>query len=498
MQSVQKNVAIPATLRVSARQRDDGTATYFDADITKALIGDGIVSLFKQTPKLLLDPAASYEDLFLSIRNARVVMNTTTAGNLTSASEPSGANHVFSGANVIVKRLDTTGQDVNATIEFRVPQDTVLPQINGADVVYSRAYLMATLYQHQYQTKPVLNNDGQPAVVVTNTGAETFNAVTDLYIVPGDGGSSITVGGGITEKTDVTCQGDTAGSLLGKYFTLASPTRPYYAWYREMISALPEVTDIDCESDVAGALNNKYWVFDTPSGGFFVWYNVAGTGSAPSVPGRSGVQVNITMGASATDVATATAAALDNLAAVISTNVGPVVTMTNSVGGAVDNATDGNTAWTAAWTVTQQGTNVSYTADPMVAAKTGIPITISRDDSANEVATATRAVLHNMGDFSATVLSAVVSISNTSAGNVTDAGAGNTGWAAPAVTEQGSAAIGDALFLDRRALIGDAVSSEDVVLGIVEFRTIVADDITDDLMRGSATSQCEMVFRLVV
>lgn len=498
MQSVQKNVAIPATLRVSARQRDDNMADYYDADIVKAVIGDGIMSLFKQTPRLLLDPSVSYEDLFMSIRNARVVLTTQTTGNTVSSSEPEGPNHVFSGANVVVKRLDNSENDAQATIEFRVPQGTLLPQIGGQDVVYSRAFLMATLYNHPYSTKPVLNNDGHPAVVVTNTGAETFNAVTDLYIVPGDGGTSITVGGGITEKTTVIAEADVAGSLLGKYFTLNSPSKAYYVWLREMISAVPEVTEVDCEADIAGALNNKYWVFNTPSTAYFVWYNVGGTGTAPVIAGRVGVQVDITIGASAADVATATAAALDNLSTVMAENVGSIVTMTNTLGGVVPDAADGNTAWTSAWTVTQQGTNVSYTADPAVADKTGVPVTINRDDSANEVAAAIKAVLHNMSDFTATVNLATVSITNTSAGSVDDATAGTTGWVDPTVTEQGSATVGDALFLDRRALIGDPVSSEDVVLGIVEFRTTTADDITNDLMNGTATSECEMVFRLVV
>ncbi len=86
MQSVSKNVAIPATLRVSARQRDDNTSTYFDADIAKTVIGDGIVSIFQQTPRLLLNADAGMEDLMMTLRDARVVMTTEANNALSGAS----------------------------------------------------------------------------------------------------------------------------------------------------------------------------------------------------------------------------------------------------------------------------------------------------------------------------------------------------------------------------------------------------------------------------
>jgi len=498
MNSVQKSVTIPATIRVSARHRSSNAANYYDADITKVTVGDGVTNIFKHTPRLVLNPDAGFEDLFLSIKNARVVMNTTTTGSITGASEPSGPYHSFSDAAVSVTRLDTSELDSQATIEFRVPVDSNLPQIASQDVVYSRAYLMATLYRQQYQTKPALSNTGKPAVVVSNTGAETFDDITDLYLIPNNNGVPITVGGGITEKTSITAEADTAGSLLGKHFTLSSLSSNYYVWFREMIAAVPEVTDIDCEADTSSSLNNKYWIFNTPTDGYFVWYNVNSAGVAPVVAGRTAVAVAISANATAATVASATASAIDALASMVATSSSGTVTMTNVAGGETTNAADGDTGWTTAWTVTVSGANVSYTADPAIVSKTGIPVTIVQGDSATAVATAARLAIDDTVDFSSAGSGDVVTITNIQAGNVTDATVGNTGWTTITITEQGSLAAGDSLFIDSRVLVGDATYSEDVVLAIVEFRIAPADDISNDIMTGTTTTQCEMVFRLVI
>lgn len=498
MQSVQKNVAIPATLRVSARQRDDNMSTYFDADIAKTVVGDGIINIFQQTPRLLLNADSGMEDLMMTLREARIVLTTEADGTLSGASEPMGPQHVFEGPAVTVTRLDTTDTDEQATMEFRVPQDSLLPQLDMVDVVYARAYLMATVYKHQFDSTPAMDDASNNAVVATNTGAEVYDMNTDLFLVAGDGGSPITVGGGVTEKSEVVAEADVAGSLMGKYFALNSPTTDYYVWMREMVPAVPEITEVDCEADVASSLNNKYWEFTTVENMYYVWYNVAGAGVDPMVVGRMAIEVAVNADATATDVAVATAAAIDMMTGVGAANVGGTVTITNVTGGDVADAMDGDTMWTTAWTVTQQGADMAYTADPMIAAKTGIPVTIMQDDNADTIAGAIHLALNAMPDFSTTVATATVSINNTGAGDVDDIADGDTGWMGFSVTEQGSAAMGDALFIHRTDIVQDPMTSEDVVIGAMEFRVTNADDIDDDLMHGTLTSQCEIVFRLVV
>lgn len=119
----------------------------------------------------------------------------------------------------------------------------------------------------------------------------------------------------------------------------------------------PEIMEITCQGDVAGSLNNKYWLIDSPTNAYYVWYNVSGggTGPSPAPSGRSGIPVNISTGASASDVALATASALDLTSDFIATFLVDVVTVTCEVSGFVTNPADGNTGWGAAFIVTQEG-----------------------------------------------------------------------------------------------------------------------------------------------
>lgn len=95
----------------------------------------------------------------------------------------------------------------------------------------------------------------------------------------------------------------------------------------------------------AGAhlLNNKYFYINAGNNGtaYYVWYNVSGGGTDPMVPAKTGVEVDITADMNATQVATATASALDALAAFISTSTGDNITVTNATGGPYTPATDG-------------------------------------------------------------------------------------------------------------------------------------------------------------
>ncbi len=64
----------------------------------------------------------------------------------------------------------------------------------------------------------------------------------------------------------------------------------------------------------AQTLNNKVWYINT--GGnlqqYYVWYSVSGTGTDPLVSGKTGIVVNVPLGATAATVATNTKIALEN------------------------------------------------------------------------------------------------------------------------------------------------------------------------------------------
>lgn len=73
----------------------------------------------------------------------------------------------------------------------------------------------------------------------------------------------------------------------------------------------PEKTEIICSADIGGSLNSKYFYINGPHKEYYVWYDVDGTGIDPAVADRTGIKINITSGATANEVATATAAEID-------------------------------------------------------------------------------------------------------------------------------------------------------------------------------------------
>lgn len=103
-----------------------------------------------------------------------------------------------------------------------------------------------------------------------------------------------------------------------------------------------EVSSVTAVADTAGSLNSKYFLLNSAYNRrrYYVWYDVNSAGVDPLVSGRTGVKVSVATNATATQVAAATALALDALADFASTNLAAVITITNSVGGPADNTAD--------------------------------------------------------------------------------------------------------------------------------------------------------------
>lgn len=158
------------------------------------------------------------------------------------------------------------------------------------------------------------------------------------------------------------------GAAAGQQLTvlhLASSTQVIASYASEFNNAgLPEITSITTVADASGSLASTY--FDIYSGGnqtaYYVWYKVSGTGTNPSLGGKTGVEVDLVTNDTAATVATKTATALLALAGTPFTvsQSSNVLTVTTTTSGVTTATTDaGATGFTIA--VVQAGTTPSET-----------------------------------------------------------------------------------------------------------------------------------------
>jgi hypothetical protein len=103
----------------------------------------------------------------------------------------------------------------------------------------------------------------------------------------------------------------------------------------------PEVTEITCFGDSSGSLGGSYFTINQPSGEYYVWYQISGYPySDPMVAGKDGIQITISENALAGEVATETSNILPNYG--FDTSIlGSVVTVENCAPGNVTDAADG-------------------------------------------------------------------------------------------------------------------------------------------------------------
>jgi len=119
-----------------------------------------------------------------------------------------------------------------------------------------------------------------------------------------------------------------------------------------------EVTSITCVADVSSSLNSQYFLIGSAYDRrlYYVWYDVDAAGVDPAISGRTGVKVSIAENATANQVATATAAALDALADFVAPAPGAaVVLVTRAAGGPSTDAADGVAATGFTITTPTQG-----------------------------------------------------------------------------------------------------------------------------------------------
>ncbi|KKN22050.1 hypothetical protein LCGC14_0919120 [marine sediment metagenome] len=260
----------------------------------------------------------------------------------------------------------------------------------------------------------------------------------------------------LPEITDVTTVADVSGSLSGTHFLLDSPTTTYYVWMD--VATRAEITVISFTGVANGAAfggngnPGLYWSFGDGSAGtalpFYVWYDVTDVGGGNTdpipFPATEGITVAILAADTATAVMTKTDTALNAFLHLGSTSIvtsspgTPGVsdlTMTNVATGIAADAAAATAggAGVAIGAITQ-GLNVAV--DPSVPGRTRITVPIIADNTNTTVASATQAVIDVEGDFGASVLGAVVTITNAAVDNVPDAVDVDTGFTI-LVTQQG-------------------------------------------------------------
>lgn len=95
-------------------------------------------------------------------------------------------------------------------------------------------------------------------------------------------------------------------------------------------------------ADVSSSLNSKYFVFYEPAGTkHYVWFDVNSAGTDPSVSGGTAHEVNLSVGATASEVATACAAVMTAVSGFDCTSDGAVLTLVGTAAGYAKPAHDG-------------------------------------------------------------------------------------------------------------------------------------------------------------
>jgi hypothetical protein len=122
-------------------------------------------------------------------------------------------------------------------------------------------------------------------------------------------------------------------------------------------TGLPEKSTVQCVADVAGSLNDTFFVLNSALDEtvYHVWLNVNSAGTYAPSGGETPVEVAVATGASADTVAAAVSAAIDALADFSASVVTDTVTITNAADGETADVADGSAATGFTFAVTQDG-----------------------------------------------------------------------------------------------------------------------------------------------
>lgn len=116
-----------------------------------------------------------------------------------------------------------------------------------------------------------------------------------------------------------------------------------------------EVSTCNLGSRTPAQLADKYFLISSPTVDYYVWFNLDSGGVDPALAGKTAIPVAITTGDTGAQMATAAAAAIDALAAFVSSAGTTIITITNAVTGAATDIAVGTSVTTVG--VTTQGAN---------------------------------------------------------------------------------------------------------------------------------------------
>lgn len=242
-----------------------------------------------------------------------------------------------------------------------------------------------------------------------------------------------------------------------------------------------ETTDITFVNETGVNYTSKYFTINSADDvmQYYVWYVVSGVGTDPAVAGKTGIKVLISTGDTGSTIATKTRDTLNTyILDFTSTASSAVLTVVNKDVGYCTDATTGNAPVTVS--VTTQGTgekttqeeynitcvadvagslagtyftiNTAYNrqqyyvwyrvsgggTDPMVANRTAVPVDITTNDSATNVASKTALALNNLNDgirFVAESNVANLNVKSYRYGQANDAAAGTSGFTVTKVND---------------------------------------------------------------
>jgi len=291
-----------------------------------------------------------------------------------------------------------------------------------------------------------------------------------------------------TEITEITTMANTNNNLSGKYFNISTTGTNYYVWYRtqiaEPIAGAAEVTNVIMPSDSDKSLSGKYWTFNTPYNEYYVWYRMEDVAAQPATKQETTISfvsetpadydydttshkariynfeqafdivwtttgtadtsglsnpviVNISSATNATDIATATAAAVGALSAFDTSYTSDTAIITNAfVGTQLNNPSQTGSNITVM--ITEVGTDYVpgvYSPNPAPAGKTGIQINITANDVNTVVASLTNSQLALLSDITTEVSGSTITITNNDNGSVVNAADVDAGVVPNIVTE---------------------------------------------------------------
>lgn len=270
---------------------------------------------------------------------------------------------------------------------------------------------------------------------INGTGSDPMVLGTGLAVDVNWGDSAATVATAIAAVIDPLS--DAAASAVGTDVTITNSVSGNVTDISDVNIGAPFSVSVSTQGTNSPIAAGDYFTFDTPSGNYYAWFRIAGTGTDPSVGGRTGVAIDVNWGDSANSVAAAIAGALDPLAPVTATAVGSAVTLTNVTGGSVTDAADVNVGAGFSISVSTQGTTTGigqsgyFTidtpstdyyvwfningggVDPSVGGRTGVRIDVNWGDSANTVAAAVAAAVNPLLELNSGAVGAVTTITGT-------------------------------------------------------------------------------------